>query len=581
MRKTKIICTLGPATDDENVLRQLMLEGMNVVRFNFSHQTHEEHKKRYETVCRLRDELNLPVATLLDTKGPEIRLHTFQDGHVTLEDGQDFTIYTQKEIVGTAKEASVTYKGLSNDIAVGTRILMDDGLLEMEVRRFTQDKVVCRVIHGGVLSNRKSLNLPGRHLSLPYLSEQDESDIIFGIEMGFDFIAASFVRSAEDILKIKDVLNRHDCHNIRIIAKIENAEGVENLDEIIRVSDGIMVARGDMGVEIDYEKIPAIQKMMIKKAYSAGKQVITATQMLDSMIKNPRPTRAETTDVANAIYDGTSAIMLSGETAAGAYPVEALRAMVKIAIQTEADIDYYQRFQKRMLCHSPNITNAISEATVTTAHNLTASGIVTVSKSGQTACMISKYRPACPIIGCSFDRKVLRQMNLSWGVIPVYLEEEKNTDALFQHAIDMAVKQGVLGQGDLAVITAGVPLGISGTTNMIKVHIVGNVAVTGTGVTKNVICANLCVCKNAQEARQKFIPGEILVIPETDNSLMSIMKDAAGIITEQEGLNSHAAVVGLTLDKPVIVGVQHATELLKDGLTYTIDAGRGIVCNEN
>jgi pyruvate kinase len=390
-----------------------------------------------------------------------------------------------------------------------------------------------------------------------------------------------FFLSADDVLKIKDVLNRHDCHNIRIISKIENSEGVENLDEIIRVSDGIMVARGDMGVEIDYEKIPAIQKMMIKKSYSAGKQVITATQMLDSMIKNPRPTRAETTDVANAIYDGTGAIMLSGETAAGAYPVEALRAMVRIAVQTEADIDYYQRFQKRTLAHSPNITNAISEATVTTAHNLTANAIVTVSKSGQTAAMISKYRPACPIIGCSFDRKVLRQMNLSWGVIPVYLDEEKNTDLLFQHAIDMSVKQGVLSQGDLAVITAGVPLGISGTTNMIKVHMVGNIAVTGTGVTHNLICANLCVCKNAQEAKKKFVPGEILVIPETDNSIMSILKDAAGIITEQEGLNSHAAVVGLTLDKPVIVGVAHATELLRDGLTYTMDAGRGIVCNES
>ena len=580
MRKTKIICTLGPATDDENILRQLMLEGMDVVRFNFSHQSHAEHKKRYETVCRLREELNLPIATLLDTKGPEIRLHTFENGKVLLEDGQDFTIYTKQEVIGTSREASVTYHGLSNDIELGTRILLDDGLLEMEVKSFDEEKVVCRVIHGGYLSNRKSLNLPGRHLSLPYLSEQDEADIVFGIEMGFDFIAASFVRSAADVLKIKDVLNRHGCHNIRIISKIENSEGVENLDEIIRVSDGIMVARGDMGVEIAYEKIPAIQKMLIHKAYSAGKQVITATQMLDSMIKNPRPTRAETTDVANAIYDGTSAIMLSGETAAGAYPVEALRAMVRIAVQTEATIDYFQRFQNRILSHSPNITNAISEATVTTAHNLTASAIVTVSKSGQTAGLISKYRPACPIIGCSFDRKVLRQMNLSWGVIPVYLEEQTDTDSLFQHAIDMAVHQGILRRGDLAVITAGVPLGISGTTNMIKVHIVGNVAVTGTGVTKNTICANVCVCKNAQEAREKFSPGEILVIPETDNSIMPLLKDSAGIITEQEGLNSHAAVVGLTLDKPVIVGVQHATELLKDGLTYTIDSGRGIVCNE-
>lgn len=581
LRKTKIICTLGPATDEKGVLKQLILSGMNVARFNFSHQSHEEHKARLEELIAVRKELGLPIAALLDTKGPEIRLNTFENGKVHLEEGQTFTLYTQERI-GDSSGASITYAGLPHDVEIGSRILIDDGLIAMKVTNVKSDRITCIVINGGTVSNQKGINVPDCKLSLPFVSEKDREDILFAAKNDFDFIAASFTRSAQDILEIREILNSVNCHSIKIIAKIENREGVNNIDEILRVVDGIMIARGDMGVEIPFEQLPPIQKMLIKKAYRSGKQVITATQMLESMIHNPRPTRAETSDVANAIYDGTSALMLSGETAAGAWPIESCLAMVKIAEQTEANIHYKKRFATRELEEEEeqsigNITTAISKATVTTAHNLEATAIITVTKSGNTAKILSRYRPNVPIIAGSTDPKVCRQMNLSWGVYPMLLEEQQEANALFDHALDVAVKTKHLKDGDVVVITAGVPLGISGTTNMLKVQIVGHVLLSGEGITHQSVCGNLCVVHSEDEALERFQKGDILVIEKTSNKIIDLIRDCSGIITEQDGRNSHAAIVGLTLNKPVIIGAKNATTILKNGITVQLDAQAGRV----
>lgn len=575
-RKTKIICTLGPSTDDPAILRQLMLAGMDVARINMSHQDHACHRKRIDMVKQLREELDLPVAVLIDTKGPEIRLGTFVQPKVTLTEGSLFTLTTEP-VEGTAEQASISFAGLPQDVIPGNHILIDDGLIDLRVEGTTDTTITCTVLNGGVVSANKGINVPDVSLSMPFMSKRDRSDIAFACEVEADFIAASFTRRADDVVQIRQELERHNNHNIRIIAKIENAEGVANIDEIIKVSDGIMVARGDMGVEIALEEIPSLQKMLIHKAYNAGLQVITATQMLDSMMKNPRPTRAESTDVANAIYDGTSAIMLSGETAAGAYPIEALKTMARIACRTEQDINYMRRFAVREVRDAPNVTNAISHAAVTTAHDMGAKAIIAVTKSGATARMISKFRPACPIICCTTDPTAQRQMNLSWGVIPLMAEEQSTMDDLFEHAVDCAVKKNMLASGDLVVITAGAPLGISGTTNLLKVHLVGNILVQGTGVTRFHACGNLCVARDEDDAMERFRPGDILVIPQTSNRLLPLMKEAAGIVTEAAGLNSHAAIVGMALEKPVLVGAKEATHILKSGTTVTLNAERGVV----
>lgn len=471
MRKTKIVCTMGPSTDNESVLKQMMIEGMNVARCNFSHGTYDEHKKRMDMVKKLRKEVGKPVAILLDTKGPEVRVKDFKEGKVTLEEGQLFTL-TAEEVEGTKDKVSVTYNRLYEDLEVGMRVLIDDGLIEMKVEKVNKNDIVCRVINGGVVSNHKGVNVPDVDLSMPYISDKDREDILFGISQDVDFIAASFVQKKEDILQLRKLLEKNGGEDIKIISKIENAQGVANIDDIIEVSDGIMVARGDMGVEIPYEEVPVIQKKIIKKVYRAGKQVITATQMLESMIKNPRPTRAETTDIANAVYDGTSAIMLSGETAAGAYPVEAVRTMVRIAERTEQDVDYRKRFFEFEREANPDITDAICHATCTTALDLNAKAIVTVTKSGRSARMVSRYRPESDIIGCATTEKVCRQLSLSWGVTPVLIKEEQEVFSLFDKSIAAAEKIGLLNKGDLTVITSGVPIGISGTTNMVKVQIV-------------------------------------------------------------------------------------------------------------
>lgn len=469
MRKTKIICTIGPASESEEKLKELMLAGMNVARFNFSHGTHKEQLVKFNRVLHARKELGLPVATLLDTKGPEIRLRDFEGGKVELKEGQLFTLTTD-EVMGTAERATITYKNLKNDIGVGTTILIDDGLIEMNVEKIEGTDIVCRVVNGGFVSNHKGVNVPGAVLSMPYISQVDYDDIIFGIEHGFDFIAASFARTKEDILAVRKILNERGS-KIKIIAKIENMQGINNLEEILQVSDGIMVARGDMGVEVAMEEVPILQKKMIKMAVAQGKHVITATQMLESMIKNPRPTRAEATDIANAIYDGTTAIMLSGESAAGLYPVEAVKTMAKIAERAEQDIDYRSRMQRMQSgsAQMHDITTAISYATCSVAMDLGAAAIITVTMSGFTADMIARYKPGCPVIGCTLDEKVCRQLNLLWGVSPIMIKKEQTTDALFEEAVFKSKQAGLVKTGDTVVITAGVPLGVAGKTDMIHV----------------------------------------------------------------------------------------------------------------
>jgi pyruvate kinase len=567
---------MGPSTEDENVLRQLMLEGMAVARMNFSHGDHAEQKARLDKIKKLREELNLPVAALLDTKGPEIRIGDVEGGKLELKEGQEFTLTTE-ELLGNEKIVSITYKQLYRDVVPGDSILIDDGLIGMEVKRVEGENIVCVVKNGGFISNHKGVNVPGVELTMPFVSQKDHDDIVFAAEQEYDYIAASFTRTAEDILEIRKILHEHNGDGIHIIAKIENMQGVENCEEILRVADGIMIARGDMGVEIPLEEVPVIQKKLIRLAVRMDKPVITATQMLDSMIKNPRPTRAETSDVANAIYQGTSAIMLSGETAAGAYPIEAVKTMARIAERTEQDIDYTTEFKPRKLSERPDVTSAISHATCTTAVDLGATAIIAVSKSGRTVARISKYRPSCPVIGCAMDQRVCRQLNLLWGVIPMQLEEKKTADDLFEHAVEAAEQKGYVKKGELVVIAAGVPLGLSGTTNMIKVHVAGHTLLNGKGVNKLKVSANTCVCKNAKELGKKFHAGDIVVVSETNNEMMPILKDASGIITETGDRYSHAAIVGMALDIPVIVAARNATSILKSGTFITLDAEQGLV----
>ena len=575
IRKTKIVCTMGPNLFEKHLIAPLMKAGMNVARFNFSHGTYETHQHYYDEVCRIRDELGLPVATMLDTKGPEIRVRSFKNGRVTLQNGQLFTLTTD-EVEGDEERVSITYKELQQDIAVGSSILIDDGLIGMQVERIDGADIVCRVLNGGVVSNNKGINIPNAHLSMPFISEKDHQDILFAIKNGYDFIAASFTRCADDIMQIRHILQENNCHTINIIAKIENMEGVENIDEILRVVDGVMVARGDLGVEVPLEDVPSLQKKLIQRGIAAGKPVITATQMLDSMIKNPRPTRAEATDVANAIYDGTSAIMLSGESAVGAYPVEAVETMVRIALRAEADMDYIRRFS-RDTSASTDVTNAISHATVTSAHDLNASAIITVTKSGSTARILSRYRPACVIVGCTTEKHVWRQLALSWGTVPLMIAEESNTDDLFEHAVDAAVQNGLVHDGELVVLTAGVPLGISGTTNLMKVHVVGHLLSRGQGLHGGKVVAPLCVIRNLEKDAKDFNTGDVIVCHQTTREMFSMLRKSSAIVLEDDNPEGHGAIAGMSLDIPVIIGAKNATNILKSGAVVTVDGEKGTV----
>ena len=576
MRKTKIVCTLGPAVDKEDVLKQLILKGMDVARLNFSHGDHEQHKKRVDQFKKVRDEIGKPVALLLDTKGPEIRIGKFENNEVHLKAGADFTLVAE-EMLGNEKMVSISYTELYKDVKKGSRVLINDGLIELEVIKIQGKHIHCTILNGGTISNNKGMNVPGTITNLPSLTEKDISDIKFAIENDFEFIAASFVRKAVDVIEIKKILDKNKGHQIKVIAKIENREGIENIDEIVKVADGIMVARGDLGVEIPVEEVPVVQKSLIEKCYMNGKPVITATQMLDSMIRNPRPTRAEASDVANAIYDGTSAIMLSGETAAGSYPIEALETMARIADRAEESINYAEKFSKTVFNNMSSVTNAISHATCTTAQDLKAAAIITFTHSGNTARMISKFRPQCPIIATCVNKTVQRQLSLSWGVIPYFVQEVAGTDDIFDVGVEKALESGKVKNGELVVITAGIPVGMSGTTNILKVHVVGKVLVQGKGIGGGMKTGQLCVATTAQEANDKFTEGDILVVPYTNNEMLPVIKRAQGLIVEEPGLGSHAATVAMALDIPVILGAENATKILKCGSVITLDPERGIV----
>ena len=578
MRKTKIICTLGPSTDKEGVLRDLIANGMNVARFNFSHGSHEEHLGRLEKLKALREELGKPVAALLDTKGPEIRLKDFKNGVENLVAGQTFTL-TTRDVEGTNEICSITYKDLPMDVEPNGTIMLDDGLIKLQIQTVNDTDIVCTVLNSGKIKNKKGVNVPGVHLSMPYMSQRDKDDIIFGIQQGYDFIAASFVRTAQDVYDIRNLLNQYDS-NIRIIAKIENREGVNNIDSILAAADAVMVARGDLGVEIDFTELPGIQKTIIDRSFSFGKPIVTATQMLDSMIVNPRPTRAEISDVANAIYDGTSAIMLSGETAAGAYPVEALKTMSAIAERTEQE-GFHLR--SRTMDSNPgkiSVSDATAHAACLTARDVNAAAIVTVSESGTTARLLSKYRPKQPIIACVMREQVQRQLSLSWGITPLMMSLAHSTDELIEMSTALAKENGYLHNGELAVVTAGVPVGVSGTTNMIKIHMVGNCLATGVGVgpeNNDVASGKACVCRTMDEVRAKFKPGMVLVVPSTSNEMLSFVRDAAALVVEEPGLNSHAAIAGKALLKPTVVGAAGATSHIRDGLMVAVDCAHGSV----
>ena len=580
MRKTKIICTLGPSTDKDGVLRELVANGMNVARFNFSHGSHEEHKGRLDNLKAIRAELGKPVAALLDTKGPEIRLKEFKNGVEMLEAGQTFTL-TTREVEGTKEICSITYKDLPQDVHEGGTIMLDDGLIKLRITNVTDTDITCEVLNSGKIKNKKGVNVPGVHLSMPYLSQRDRDDIIFGVQQGFDFIAASFVRTAQDVYDIRNLLNEYDS-NIRIIAKIENREGVNNIDSILAAADAVMVARGDLGVEIDFTELPGIQKSVIDRSFSFGKPIVTATQMLDSMMVNPRPTRAEISDVANAIYDGTSAIMLSGETAAGAYPVEALKTMSAIAERTENEVHYRDNRLVDASNGQISVSDATAHAACLTAKDVNASAIVTVSESGNTARLLSKYRPSQPIIACVMNEQVQRQLAISWGITPLMMPLAHSTDELIEMSTSLAKENGYLHDGELAVVTAGVPVGVSGTTNMIKIHMIGNCLATGVGIgPEGSALANAtgkaCVCHNLDELRAKFKPGMVLVVSSTSNEMLSYVRDAAAIVVEEPGLNSHAAIAGKALLKPTIVGAAGATSHIRDGLMVAVDCAHGSV----
>lgn len=577
MKKTKIVCTIGPASERKEVFTELVKSGCNVARLNFSHGDYNEHGGRIDTIKAVREELGLPVAILLDTKGPEIRTGKFGVDVVELQEGQTF-ILTTEEFLGNQEKCQVSYTGLAEDVVPGDRILIDDGLIGLEVISTNGVEIVTKVLNGGPVKNNKGVNVPGVKIQLPALTAKDINDIKFGIEQGIDFIAASFIRKAADVLEIRKVLEENNGHDIHIISKIENQEGLDNLEEILAVSDGLMVARGDLGVEIPTEQVPLAQKLMIKLCNKAGKPVITATQMLDSMQKNPRPTRAETTDVANAIFDGTDAIMLSGETAAGKYPIESVKTMAVIAEAAEKALDYDALIKNMTKSDiDDSVTYAVSHATCTTANDLEASAIITATASGFTARKVSKFKPKSPVIAATTSERVRRKLALFWGVESVKVDDAKSTDEVFESALQASMEAGFIHKGDLVVITAGVPVGVAGATNLMKVHLVGEVLIKGTGVGGGNVSGRVCVAKSAEEAAKNFQNGDILVTNATDKDMISFIENASAVVVEEGGYTSHAAIVGLSLKKPTVVGAENSTKMLATGDVVTVDATKGIV----
>ncbi len=577
MKKTKIVATIGPASNSVDMLKELFEKGVNVCRINFSHGDHEDHVATLSNIKQARQELDLPIGIMLDTKGPEIRLGRFEKDFIELSRGDIFTL-TSREVLGTDSIVQVYYENLGEDVKAGDRILIDDGLVELKVIEvINKTDVKCEALNYGELKDNKGVNIPNVIVNLPALTEKDIGDIKFGIEHDVDFIAASFIRKAEDVLDIREILEENNGGTISIISKIENREGVDNIDSIIKVSDGIMVARGDLGVEIETELMPLVQKDLIKKCSQAGKPVITATQMLDSMMRNPRPTRAEVTDVANAILDGTSSIMLSGETAAGKYPLESVETMSKIAKRTEEALDYAEVLEHNVNYSEINTTNAIGRATCQTARDLGAAAIITATSSGSTSSAISKFRPKTPIIAATTTEQTMRKLSLEWGVYPVMTPDSKTTDEVISNSIKAAMEAKYVEDGDLVILTAGVPVGVAGTTNLIKVETIGTILLRGTAIYQGGTMGRVCIVKNVGDLEEKFEDGDIIVSLGTDREMVSYMERAAAILTEEGGLTSHGAIVGLNLEKPTIVGVKDATSLLKDEEMITVDGNTGQV----
>lgn len=579
MQKTKMIFTIGPASDTEEVLSKLIEAGMSASRHNFSHGDHEEHRKRINMIKKLRKKYNKPIAIILDTKGPEIRTGNFNKDKIELKEGQKFTIYCKDEIIGDDTKCYITYDGLCDDVKKGDSILIDDGLVGMEVENVDGNKINCIVKNSGVISNHKGVNVPGVPINLPATTEKDEDDLKFGCEMGVDIISASFIRKASDVLTIRKILEANGGKDIQIFSKIESQEGVDNIDEIIKFSDGIMVARGDMGVEIPIEKVPLIQKTIISKCNKLGKPVITATQMLDSMIRNPRPTRAEASDIANAIFDGTDAIMLSGESANGKYPIEAAQTMARIAQSAEKKIDYEDLLERKKETHIQNVPNAISYAACSTASELKASAIITATQSGHTARMVSKYRSSCPVIAVTPNEGVARGLALNWGVFPILARKFDSTDELIETSVKMSLNTGYVKKGDLVVIAAGIPVSYSGTTNMLKVHVVGDILVTGTGAGNRPGYGTVKIVNDPKEADKIIEKDDILVVKNLNKDYISVLDRVAGVVAEGGGLTSHMAIECITKEIPIICSAGGATDVLKTGAFITMDTTRGIVYN--
>jgi len=578
MKKTKIVSTIGPASAKEDVLKKLILNGMDVTRLNFSHGTLESHHETIELIKKVREKEKHSLAIMLDTKGPEIRICKMKDDGVLFKEGQHVTITTE-DIVGDEYYIPITYTNLSQDVMVGDVILIDDGLLSLRILEIPNDRELkCLVLESGLVKSNKGVNVPNVKISLPALTRKDKVDLKFGIEEGIDIIAASFIRKAEDVLEIRHFLEENGGGDIFLIAKIENREGLDNIDEIIKVADGIMVARGDLGVEIPTENVPLAQKSIIRKSNYAGKPVITATQMLDSMIRNPRPTRAEVTDVANAILDGTDAIMLSGETAIGKYPVEAVKTMNDIAEKTESSSDFLMSIRlKQQMTMQVTVTNSISRATKELVESLNGKAIISITNTGYTARSISKFRPLVPIIAATLKEKNMRKLSIVWGVYSFMVDAKKKTEDLIEQTIAQAVECNMLQNGDVTVVAAGVPLGVAGSTNYLRVYRVGKILLKGTGIGKKKAYGRVKIVKNPEEALLSFKDGDVLVTCETNRSYIPLMEKASAIITSKDGYTSHAAIVGVNLEKPVIVGVEKLFDSLKDEEMITIDANDGLI----
>ncbi|MGE1062034.1 pyruvate kinase [Megasphaera paucivorans] len=574
LKKTKIVCTLGPSSDSPEILDDMLRSGMNVARFNFSHGSHEEHKARIDGVRAASKRTGVPVALMLDTKGPEIRLGLFENGSIQMEAGKEF-ILTARDVKGTETIASMSYKNLPKEVKVGDHILLSDGLVNLEVIRVEGDDIHTKILNKGKMSDRKRVAVPGVAINLPAVSDTDIKDIEFGISKDMDFIAASFIQRGEDVVSIRKILEKHGNH-MQIISKIECQAAVQNIDEIIKMSDGLMVARGDLGVEVPAEEVPMLQKMLINKCHAAGKPVITATQMLESMCTNPRPTRAETSDVANAIIDGTDAIMLSGETAGGSYPAAAVQTMERVALFTESHF-VPQETRLAASAGGTSTTDSIGRATVTIADNLHAAAIIASTEKGGTAQIISKYRPACPIIAVSPHKHIVRRLLLNWGIQPVLGEKAADSDELVDKAIYAALNNDLIKTGDLVVLTAGVPVGIEGTTNMVRVQIVGDVVLRGTGLGKKTSVGKVCVASDETELADTFEDGCILVIKSAETGYMKYISRAGALISEEEGLTSPSAVAALTLGVPCVVGAKDAVSKLKNGEVVTVDGTRGTI----